>query len=321
MMQRILRDEAMHYEFDPRTPPALTVRQGESFVVETEDAASGRLRSAGVLPTLANRPELAFTPPKANPVGGPVFIEGAKPGDVIVVNIEDIIVDSQGFTNLRPGVGPLGDSLTWQEAVAEPYTHILKHLPGPDGMLRSGTVVFNERFSWPLQPFIGTLALAPEREVETSIIGQGDWGGNLDCRHFCVCSQVFLNCYNAGGLLYVGDVHGSQGDGEFNGTANETRGEVVLSCGVLEDRRLPGLRVETAEALISIYADKPLETAVHQATVNLMAWLVAEHGVTKRDAYLLVTICPAFRINVYQMVRIGRINFVAGAEITKSVLA
>ena len=75
----------------------------------------------------------------------------------------------------------------------------------------------------PLSPFIGTLAVAPEREVETPGLGQGSWGGNLDVRDICPNTRVLLPCYHRGALLYAGDVHACQGDGEFYGTAMEIR--------------------------------------------------------------------------------------------------
>src|SRR5688572_3787141 len=103
-MQRIPRSQALGYEIDHRKPPVLHVKEGEVFEVETEDAASGRLRSAATLPTLENRPELGHYPPLVNPVAGPIHVEGARPGDLLAVTIEDIEVPSQGFTILRPGV-------------------------------------------------------------------------------------------------------------------------------------------------------------------------------------------------------------------------
>ena len=109
-MQRITRDQAMEYEFDRRHPPKLRVAQGESFVVETEDAGSGLIRSPDVAPHLDDLPTRKFDPPKGNPIGGPVYVKGAERGDLLAVTIEKIVVDDQGFTNFRAGVGPLGDS-------------------------------------------------------------------------------------------------------------------------------------------------------------------------------------------------------------------
>ena len=171
-MQRITREQAMKYEFDHRHEPLLRVEQGESFVVETEDAGSGMVRSPDVAPRLMDMPTRKFEPAKGNPIGGPIYVEGAEKGDLLEVTIEKVIVDDQGFTNMRPGGGPLGDSYKWQ-SLRGPYVHIIKHLPGPSGTTRDGKGVFNDKITWDLQPFIGTIGVAPEREVETSAVGQG----------------------------------------------------------------------------------------------------------------------------------------------------
>ncbi len=318
-MQRISRDQAMMYEFDHRHEPVLRVQQGESFVVETEDAGSGLVRSPEAASQLDDFPTRQFFPPKGNPMGGPVYVEGAERGDLLEVTVERIIVDEQGFTNFRPGQGPLGDSHRWS-ILTQPFVHIIKHLPGPSGTTRDGVGVFNDRVTWDLQPMIGTIGVAPDREVESSAVGQGPWGGNLDVRDIKEGTRVYLNCYHEGGLLYVGDVHASQGDTEFYGTADETRGELTLSCRVVKNKTIPFVRLEKAESIVSLYSFRPLEDAVESAIVNLMEWMVTEYGVSERDAYMHACINPEFRVNVYQMVRLGRIQYTAGAEIPRKYL-
>ena len=318
-MKRILREKAMAYTFDRSAEPLLRVEPGEHFVVETEDAMSGHLRSAEDRDRMSYLSYRRCTPPKANPIGGPVYVEGVEPGDVLAVSIEQIVPDVQGATAIWPTQGPLCDSRRWSE-LAEPYVHIIKHLPGPSGTTRDGKGVFNERITWDLQPFIGTIGVAPEREVETSAVGQGPWGGNLDCRDLREGTTFYVNCYNEGGLLYVGDVHGSQGDTEFYGTADETRAEVTLSCSVIKNKRIPFLRLEKADSMVSLYCFRPLEAAVETAIVNLMEWLVTDYGMSQREAYMHMCINPDFRVHVYQMVRIGRIQYTVGAELPKKYL-
>jgi len=121
-------------------------------------------------------------------------------------------------------------------------------------------------------------------------------------------------------LLYLGDVHASQGDTEFTGTAAETKATVRVRMELVKQKRAAYLRVEKPESIVSVYADKPLEAAVETATVNLMDWLVTDYGFTPTDAYCLVSTCPDFRINVYQMCKIAKLSFVAGAEIPKKYL-
>lgn len=318
-MQRIPRDQAMEYEFDHRHEPKLRVRQGESFVVETEDAASGYIRSADVASRLDRLPTLDSEPARSNPIGGPIYVEGAERGDLLEVTIERIEVDAQGFTAFRPGRSPLGDSVRWQ-AVRGPFVHIIEHRPGPSGTTRDGTGRLNDSVTWDLQPMIGTIGVAPDREVETSAVGQGPWGGNLDVRDVKEGTRCYVNSYHEGALLYVGDVHGSQGDTEFYGTADETRAELTLSCRVIKNKWIPFVRLEKDDSIVSLYSFRPLEDAVESAIVNLMEWMVDEYGVSERDAYMHTCINPDFRVNVYQMVRIGRIQYTVGAEIPRKYL-
>jgi acetamidase/formamidase len=315
-VKRITRSQATVCEIDRRLAPVIRVEPGEPFVLETEDAAAGYLRDEATLPYPQNRPTHRTTPPLLNPVAGPVYIEGAEKGDVIAVTIEKIIPDAQGYTILQPGDGLLGDSLKYR-ATTEFYTKIFRHLPGASGTARDGECVFNDRIRWPMRPFIGTITLAPEREIPSSVLVQGPWGGNFDVRDICEGSKVFFNSYVGGGLLFVGDAHGCQGDGELSGTANEIRAEITLSCEVIKRKRLPHVRIEKAGSIIGIATGKPLESAVREAFLNLLEWIREDYGFGERDAYVFLTTCPDFRINVYQMVDIPGILYTAGAEIPK----
>jgi acetamidase/formamidase len=312
-VKRTPRSQALRYELDPRLEPILRVAAGESFEVETEDASSGRIRSAATLPTPENRPELLRSPPLVNPVAGPIHVEGAKPGDLLAVTIEDIDVPADGFTWIRPGVGPLGDSRRWLGETG-PYTHHLRHEPGPGGTRRDGRVRFDGRISWPAQPFIGTLAVAPEREVPSSGFGQGPFGGNLDVREYAPGNTVLFNVYQPGALLFVGDVHACQADTEFTGTADEIASTVRLSCRVVPGKRLPAPRILKRDTTVFLGIDRPLETAVTRAILHFMEWLVDEHGVAPRDAYLLTSLHPAMRVHVYQMIPGFPLSHVAGVE-------
>ena len=162
--------------------------------------------------------------------------------------------------------------------------------------------------------------MAPDREVTTSLDGQGEWGGNLDIRDVAPGNKVFLPIYHPGALFYLGDVHASQGDTEFTGTAAETKATVRLQLDVLKNERIPGVRIEKPDALVAVHCYRPLEVAVETATIHLMDWLIGEYGFTPTDAYCLVSTCPDFRINVYQMCKIAKLSYVAGAEIPKRYL-
>ncbi len=316
-MQRIPRDLARKYAFDWRDQPLLRVRPGEPFEIETWDASTGYFKSPADKAIPGKRPGFDRTPAMANPIGGPVYVEGAKRGDTLAVTLEEIVVADYSWIAVGPRRGPLGDSTRYPELSAEYTTKIFQHTPGPSGTTRDGTLHFSDKLSWPITPFVGTLGVAPDREVTTSLDGQGEWGGNLDVRDVCVGNRILLPIYHEGALFYLGDVHASQGDTEFTGTAAETNATVRVRLEVISGKRVPWMRIEKPDAIIAVNANRPLEVAVETATIQLIDWLVADHGFTATDAYCLVSTCPEFRINVYQMCKIGKLSYVAGAEIPK----
>jgi len=207
-MQRIPRDLSRKYAFDWRDAPLLRVRPGETFEIETWDASTGYFKSAADKAIPALRPGFDRSPPQANPIGGPVFVEGAQRGDTLAVTIEEIVVADYSWIAVGPRRGPLGESTRWPELSADYTTKIFRHTPGPSGTTRDGTLHFSERISWPITPFIGTLGVAPDREVTTSLDGQGDWGGNLDIRDVCPGNRVPKEQGSGASVVDAGFVNG-----------------------------------------------------------------------------------------------------------------
>ena len=325
-LQRLMREKATALLLDYRLEPVLRVKPGERFVIECEDALQGGIRTPDRLPTPEFMPGFKAIPAEENPVGGPVYIEGVEKGDTLVVNIEEIVVDSQGvtcWTNHSGGI--FGPGTLWPE-LEPPYSHIIKHLPGPSGTTRDGKGVLNEfqndfrKVTWDLAPFIGTFAVAPEREIEASIVGQGPYGGNMDVRDLKEGTRVYLPAYHDGGLLFCGDVHASQGDTEIYGFADECRAEVTFSCDVIKGKTIPNPRLEKADTIVSLCSYRPLDEAIRRAIFDLMDWMITDYGMNPKEAYIHISTNPDFRVNVYQMTPVGRINFTVGAEIPKKYL-
>jgi amidase len=319
-MQRIEREHARKYAFDWRDEPLLRVEPGETFEIETYDASTGYFKTADDKAIPANRPGFDRSPPLANPIGGPVWVNGAEKGDILVLLIESIEVDNYSWIAVGPRRGPLGESARWPELSSEYTTKIFRHTHGESGTTRDGTLHFNNKISWPITPFVGTFGVAPDRDVTNSLDGQGIWGGNLDIRDVAVNNKIYIPIMRPGALFYLGDVHASQGDTEFTGTAAETKATVRLKLDLIKSKSIPCIRIEKPDALICIHNYRPLEVAVETATIHLMDWLISEFNFTPTDAYCLVSTCPDFRINIYQMCKIGRLDYVAGAEIPRRYL-
>ena len=326
-MQKIKRGEVTKYAFDNRDAPVLRVQPAEVFQVETDDALTGLIEDDSDNPTVhqfVDDPHVATLavayPPKYNPVVGPIYIEGCEAGDVLAVHIDFIDPWRYGFSGILPGIGPYGNSTLFDGQCSQARVQVIEHLPGPSGHTRDGKGVYSDRLTWDLQPFCGTLATAPEREVFTSLLGQGPFGGNIDCRDICAGHTIYLNSYNQGGLLYIGDIHGSQGDTEFTGIADETRATVQLSCTVVKNKRLPCVRIDKPDSIVAVGINRPMEQAVYDAAQNMLEWLREDYDIKPQDMYIRMSCDPAFRVRTYQMVRAMTIEHVVGAEYPKERL-
>ncbi len=323
-LKRITREknvgELKNYTLDKSTPPILEVELGEKFVAEVEDGLNGIQREdpTKLLPRDIV-PYMDRIPPWFAPLCGPIYVNGVEPGDVLLVTIEKIDNILNGVTCTLPGMHHFAGLRGWEEC-DEMYTGIIENKGG------KGTWKYGQHtYTWDLKPFLGTFATAPEWEVlsgaYTNFGSVAACGGNMDCRDIREGTKVYLQSLNKGGLLYFGDMHASMGDGEVTSVANEAAGDITLSCDVIKNKTLNNVRLETPESLISVYAFRPIEEAIKRALKDLILWLEEDYGMTKREAYMLASICPEFRITICQAGHgIGRMMRTVAVEFPKKML-
>lgn len=324
-MQTIKLNQVQKYLLDARDTPVLRVKAGETFCVETDDALTGLVPDESDNPVLRHiiddplsQQLLGRAPAQLNPVVGPIYVEGVERGDLVGVEIESIAPWRWGYTGIVPGLGPLRDSHKWGAECRDAHIQLIEHLPGPSGTTADGIARYGS-LTWKLDPFLGTLAVAPDREVHSSLTGQGEFCGNIDCREIKAGNTILINSYHKGGLIYLGDTHGSQGDTEFTVLANETRATVKLKINVIKNKKIPGVRIIKPDSIMAIGMDLPLDQAVYNAADNLMHWMQEDFGIKPKDSYMRFSADPDFRVRVYQMVR-ANIFHVVGAEYPKSRL-
>ena len=321
--KRISREEATLTEFGAHLEPRLSVEPGERFLVETQDNFFGEIKTEEDLPTPERFPFLRHQPWKVNPVAGPIRVEGLKAGDLLVLEIEDIIPSDRGWTGFLPTFGNLAGLADFPD-LQRAYSRITRHEPGPSGTTSDGTGTFNVNrdVKYPLRPFLGTIVTAPDRDIENTLVSQGPWGGNIDCRDVRKGNRVMLNTYHDGGLLFFGDAHAAQGDSEYTGIADECAADVLARCHVMEREQIPGvLRIETPESLIQVDSARnagSMDRALNGAFVGMMRWLTEEHGMDTKEAYLHFTANPDVKIHTYQFV--GPAYYVVGVEFLKRYL-
>lgn len=270
-MQRISRDK-LTVVFDRRVPPVAYVKAGEVFMVETEDSRGGLTRTPETT-TPEYLMELRKRGYYGNPVIGPIFVEGAEPGDTLAVHIHAQECDTIGYQGYWPWLFHLEDFFD------KPST-VLREV-------RDGKVIFNERIQIPVRPVIGTIGTTPAVEAILSG-GTGRHGGNFDVQEICAGSTVYLPVYVEGALLGLGDCHAIQSDGEIGQL--EIRSDITLSCDVIKGRT-PNMgwpRIETPELLVTTAFSAPLEEAFRLAVREMILWIEERTGMSKHDAYLLV---------------------------------
>ena len=321
--KRIARERATVTDFGGHLEPVLRVEPGERFMVETQDNFFGAIHSEDVLPTPDQLDFLRANPWRVNPVAGPIRVEGLKAGDALVVELEDLVPSERGWTGFIPTFGNLAGQHAYPD-LQRAYSRVTRHRPGPGGTTSDGTGTFHvtRPVEYPLRPFLGTIVTAPERGIENTLVSQGTWGGNIDCKHVCRGHRVIMNTYHDGGLLFFGDGHAAQGDSEYTGIADESAMDTTLRCEIIERTRIPGvLRIETPTSLIQVDSARnagSMDRALNGAFTGMMEWLTADHGMDTTEAYLHFTVNPDVVIHTYQFV--GPSFYVVGVEFLKKYL-
>jgi amidase len=288
-MQRITRDR-LTYVFDRRLPPVAQVQPGETFIVETEDSRGGRTRTPETT-TPEYLQEMRKRGYYGNPVTGPIYVEGARPGDTLAVRVHSQECDTLGYQGYWPWLFHLEDFFD------KPST-VLREI-------RDGHVIFSDEIRIPVRPMIGTIGTTPPLEAILSG-GMGRHGGNLDTEEVCAGSTIYLPVLVEGALLGLGDCHAVQGDGEVNEV--EMRSVVTLTCDVIKGRSpvMNWPRIETPDLLVTVALASPLEEALRLALRDMILWMEELTGMSKHDAYLLVGIAGHVRpgqaqVSLYSM--------------------
>ncbi|CAN5748192.1 acetamidase/formamidase family protein [soil metagenome] len=268
-MTRIPRDKLV-YSFNAQTPPVATISSGDFITVETHDTSSGRIHS------LADFAEFIRTrdPLKVNPAAGPIYVEDAEPGDALAVKILSIQLGPYGFVRALPGAGVIQDGLRDE----------------PNVMVQAvgDNLIFGDKLRFKARPMVGVLGTAP-KEGRVYTAHPGPQGSNIDFNAARVGSTVYLPVHVPGGLLAIGDVHASMGDGEVSGTGVEISGEVMVSVTLFKGKAPKRPWIETDESWISTGQGENLDDAVHESVEEMIVILMRELKLDRTDAYLLIS--------------------------------
>jgi acetamidase/formamidase len=289
-----LTPEHVHWGYyDSRLQPALRIASGDRVRVETMVAGGlQRLRLAGAteaeIPDSMKAVERLVTErgPGAHPMSGPIFVEGAEPGDMLEVQILSIeFLHPFGVVAFSPGGGVLPDQFPYA------YFKLLRWQPGAD------RVEFRPGVTLMFAPFFGSIGVAPPPLVGRISSRPPGWhGGNLDNKDLVVGSVLYLPVHVAGALLSFGDGHAMQGHGEVSGTALETSLRGTFELRVRKGPRLRWPRAETPTHYIAMGLDEDLDEAARLATREMVDFLVAEKGLTRDDAYVLCSLAADLHV-------------------------
>jgi acetamidase/formamidase len=280
-----------HHGWDRSLAAAVRIVPGEALEFGVIDASGGQL---GPTSTIDDVARLDFA--KINPVTGPVFIEGAEPGDILKVTLLSFAPSGWGWTANIPGFGLLADDFK------EPALHLWQY-----DRNTLAPALFGRWGKVPLKPFTGTIGVAPAEPGLHSVVPPRRVGGNMDVRDISLGTELFLPIEVAGALFSVGDTHAAQGDGEVCGTAIESPMRVALQFDLIKQMPLSHPRFRTQGPVtrhldakgydVTTGIGPDLMQGARAAVRSMIDLLTRQHGMPAIDAYLLCSVCGDLRIS------------------------
>src|ERR1700757_3923883 len=290
-------------------PPVASVKPGDILEANSLDCFGNALQKPGD----------PFSNIKIdNPLTGPFYIEGAEPGDTLVVHILDLQVDGkQGVGTFSPGFGAI---------TATHYTPMLEKEPLPDKICfypidpAERTATFQAldssyKVKIPLHPFLGCIGVAPANGEARSSIVPAEFGGNMDAQEVSAGNTLYLPVNVAGALFYFGDGHAAMGDGEVAGSAIEVPMKARLQFDLVKRKRTGWPRFENEKEIMAAGIYRPVDDAGGIAFTELVGWIHADYGLSELDAYELLS--KVGKIHLTEMVDP---NYVVVASIEKKFL-
>ncbi|MCL9814868.1 acetamidase/formamidase family protein [Natranaeroarchaeum aerophilus] len=275
--ESVTHEQGAIYEFAPEMDPTATVEPGTELTIETRDSLDGAVQ--------ADSDVIEEIPEEVNAATGPIAVDGASPGDVLEIEIEEIrVVEPAGRVITIDGFGLLDG----QPRIEAPESRMT---PIEDGRLSF------EGIDVPIDPVIGTIGVAPAEESYTTLVPH-DHGGNLDTTDMTAGHTAYFPVFQEGALFAMGDCKAAMADGEMCGTGSEVATEIDLTVDVVEtDVQLERPLVETPEAWKTIASAETIETACELANRDVIELLATEHDLSTTEAYMLSSLVGGLEIS------------------------
>lgn len=300
------------YNFDPKEfhntfsfahKPGLRIKPGDRVITYTIDA--GGFDSAGVRRGQGPNPE-----------SGPFYIEGAEPGDTLVVRLLRLETNrATGYSSSLLAPYAADPAFLRFEGLHEqkPFTW---QIDKQKGTAYVASADFKPgRIELPLRPMLGCIATAPDRKAAVPTSYPDNFGGNMDYNGMGAGATVMLPVFEPGALLFMGDGHARQGDGEVLGNAIETSLDVEFSVELIKGKKINWPRLENQDYIMVLGSSRTLLEALQHATTELQRWLMADHGFDERGAALLLG-----QALEYEVANVVDPSFTVVAKIRKSYL-
>ncbi|QBD76797.1 acetamidase [Ktedonosporobacter rubrisoli] len=280
-----------HFAWDHSIAPIARIQAGETVSLDMLDASCGQITAESTLDAIHN---LKFE--GVDQVNGPIYVEGAAPGDTLEVEFLDLQPGNWGWTAIIPGFGLLADEFS------EPHLKIWKLEGGADGWAE-----FAPGIRIPIAPFCGEIGLAPAADGAHSTIPPYRHGGNMDTRHITRGAHLYLPVEVEGALFSMGDGHAAQGDGEVCGTAIEVPMQATVRLTVRKDLQVDEPQFLTAGPLTPRTNTAPyyatdgigpdLPEAVRKAVRHMIKHLQKTYGLSRADAYMLCSVAVDLKLS------------------------
>ncbi len=260
-------------------PPVLNIAPGDTVVTTTVDARGGDVTGKQITE-------------RGNPMTGPFYIEGAEPGDTLVVRLDKLTPNRRtGWTGRTVAPNVVDPSyvreLPWPEQPGQLATWEVDNEAGTVTLVDPADTKLG-RFSLPLAPMVGCFGVAPARGEAISTATSSRHGGNMDYRGFTEGVTVYFPVFVPGALFHIGDGHAVQGDGEIVGTGVEISFEMTFTVDLLKGRPSQWPRGENEEYIFTVGNARPLDQCVQHATTEMLRWLEQDYGFDPVGANLLL---------------------------------